>query len=61
MAQDGNDFLGDYHWELVELTDSSVFETSGMGQQGKLRMVVADIINPYYSNGVFMINEENTD
>ena len=54
------DILVRYHWELIELNDSSVFDTTGIGQQGKLRMVITDIINPSYSNGLLIINESNT-
>lgn len=67
MANSQEELLGNYHWELVEMTansnSSEIMDMNGVGQQGRLIMTVESVISAFlndkckYSNGKLYINE----
>lgn len=53
------DLLGDYYWEFSPVSDLDLFNnTDAIGQYGKFRMAVEEILAVEYKNGVLSINDK---
>lgn len=51
------DLLGDYYWEFSPVSELDLFNnTDAIGQYGKFRMAVEEILAVEYKNGVLSIN-----
>lgn len=51
------DVLGDYYWEFSPVSELDLFNnTDAIGQYGKFRMAVEEILAVEYKNGILSIN-----